>query len=60
MTADHAFDETFTREPVKTALLAVTGCRGEDEGQVLRRASLIEAARQREDQFVRRTDADKA
>ena len=60
MSADDAFDETFAREAIEAALLAVARRRREHQRQVLRRAGRLEAAQQRQDQLVRRADPDKA
>ena len=61
MAADHALEQASCAEPVEAALLAVARRGGKHQGQV-RRAAAVSRKRplERDDQLVRRADADEA
>ena len=58
--ADDALHQPVMREPVEAALLAVAGRRREHQRQIARDAGLAKALLQRDQQLVRRADADEA
>src|SRR4051794_30794754 len=58
MAADHALEQPLMSEAIEPALLAVTGRRGKHQREAAGVAFFEEAALQREDQLVRRANAD--
>ena len=60
VTAHDALDQPFVRQAIEAALLAVARRGREDEGEAGGMAFLQKAPLERDDQFIRRADADEA
>src|SRR5271165_1542313 len=60
MAAHGSFDQPLMREAIEPALLAVAGCRRKYESKARGMTILEEAPLEREDQLIRRADANEA